>query len=456
MASLTVEKPRLRSASGQFSARGILNAKMLRKVWANARIPTPSLSFEAKIKGELLTFEATPCTLESVDKINAIIRGVSVITSGIVARGHDLEVDEQTMQEMKTCGETRGRCPVKVDHKSGAGAVCGYLSEFRIAGNKLKADWHLLQTHPQKDQILETAERMPEGVGLSTAFIGSDKPERTKSGKLAARCKELISVDYVALPAANPDGLFSVKVDTPQNTMNPEILAALKAALSEALAPIQAKIDAQAAQLESLSTQGDEGPTLEDLAQMDEKQLAELGITSEDVQAALAELATNGDPANGDPANGDPANGDPANGDPAEAVAPVGAPAMAAALAALTKQVTELSARINGDKAAKEQEKVETLFSEIEGKVVKLTEENARLTEAVKTGGKPATPSVDRNNVQFFSRNKDKGEFEQLVQLGIEDKKLSKAKSFEFARKENPAAYQDYLVRLGVKAPVTA
>jgi uncharacterized protein YcfJ len=60
---------------------------------------------------------------------------------------------------------------------------------------------------------------MPEGVGLSASFLSPDKPERTKSGKNAARCEELISVDYVTLPAANPDGMFAARTDRDERPM---------------------------------------------------------------------------------------------------------------------------------------------------------------------------------------------------------------------------------------------
>lgn len=153
-----------------------------------------------------LNFSASPLTAERVDTVNAIIRGVSVITSGVVARGHDLTVDDTTLAQMLGCAKATGQVPVKVDHKSGAGAICGYLTNFRREENKLKADWFLLKTHPAKDQILETAQRMPRGVGLSASFIA---PERGEAGK--ARCEELISVDYVTLPAANPDGMFGAR-----------------------------------------------------------------------------------------------------------------------------------------------------------------------------------------------------------------------------------------------------
>jgi hypothetical protein len=142
-----------------------------------------------------------------VDTEAGVIRGVSVLTSGLVARGHDLAVDGVTLKQLIAAAEAKGgQVPVKVDHKSGAAAVCGYLDNFHLDGGKAKADWHLLATHPQRDQILEVAQRMPTGVGLSASFIAPPDAERGK-----ARVQELISVDYVTLPAANPDGLFSAR-----------------------------------------------------------------------------------------------------------------------------------------------------------------------------------------------------------------------------------------------------
>jgi len=153
-------------------------------------------------------------TAANIDTVNRVIRGVSVITAGIIARGHALEVDGITLSQMLACAKTRGQVPVKIDHSSGAGAVCGYLSNFRVEGSKLLADWFLLESHPQTEQILETAQRMPRGIGLSAAFVSPDDAEAGK-----ARCRELVSIDLVTLPAANPDGLFAAKFDRQQRPL---------------------------------------------------------------------------------------------------------------------------------------------------------------------------------------------------------------------------------------------
>lgn len=139
----------------------------------------------------------------SIDREAGVIRGVSVISTG-QARGHELTVDETTLRQVVSHASRRGKVPVKLNHGSGVDAICGHLVNFRIEGNQVRADWKLLQTHSQFATILETAQEQPETVGLSISFT---EPEGKSGG--VARVKELIGVDFVADPAANPTGLFS-------------------------------------------------------------------------------------------------------------------------------------------------------------------------------------------------------------------------------------------------------
>lgn len=146
-----------------------------------------------------------------VDKKEGIIRDVSVITSGVQARGHKLQTGESlhtdmtTLEQMKSCADEMVQVPVKWNHRTGADAVNGYLTNFRIKGQKLKADWVLLKEHERYKHALELAEKMPKGVGLSASFRGKSE---IRGRQAFARCTELPSVDLVATPAANPDGLF--------------------------------------------------------------------------------------------------------------------------------------------------------------------------------------------------------------------------------------------------------
>ena len=166
------------------------------------------------MKTRRFEFSVTPLNPAQVDAGSGVIYGVAIITSNVAAKGHDLYVDETTLRQLKECAEEKGRVPVKWNHRTGADAVNGYLENFRIAGGKLLGDWHLLKTHDRFAQALEMAERMPGNVGLSAAFMGEDEKS---GGKTYARCSELLSVDLVAQPAANPDGLFEARDPRPRN-----------------------------------------------------------------------------------------------------------------------------------------------------------------------------------------------------------------------------------------------
>ena len=145
---------------------------------------------------------------KGVDETNGVVHGVSIITSGIKARGHDLEVDDMTVAQMFSCAKSKGKVPVKWNHKTGSDAINGYLTNFTVEGNQLKGDWVLLKSHSQFDHALEMASEMPESFGLSASFQGEAE---SVGGQKKARCSELVSVDVVATPAANPNGLFEAK-----------------------------------------------------------------------------------------------------------------------------------------------------------------------------------------------------------------------------------------------------
>jgi hypothetical protein len=179
-----------------------------------------------------------------------IIHGVSVITTG-PARGHGLTVDAETLAQVVQCSKARA-VKVKMLHNSDLSQVIGTLKNFRIEGEKVIADLHLLSSAPARDFVLEIANTMPTAFGLSISFEG------TPEGNLA-RCSRLLSVDLVDEPAANPDGLFeekpiddsqgSVKTDPepmptdPEKPATPtadERLAALEAAVGEIKAMLTA------------------------------------------------------------------------------------------------------------------------------------------------------------------------------------------------------------------------
>src|SRR3954465_13183160 len=94
-----------------------------------------------------------------IDREKGIIYDVSLITSEIEARGHDLHTDDTTLEQVCDLATEMGQVPVKWNHKTGADSVNGFVTNFRVIGNKTKADWHLLKSHPSFEHAIELAER---------------------------------------------------------------------------------------------------------------------------------------------------------------------------------------------------------------------------------------------------------------------------------------------------------
>jgi hypothetical protein len=399
-----------------------------------------------------------------VDPVNGVIHGVSIITAGIQARGHDLEVDATTLRQMKECADAMGTVSVKWNHKSGADAVAGYLKNFWIEGNKLKGDWHLLKSHGQFEQAIELAERMPKNVGLSAAFLGDDEIRKDgKNTKTFARCSELLSVDLVAQPAANPDGMFEAaldgktlsSVDTKPNhqmanqDQNPgatseSTLADVMAAINGLSQRLEAQEQATSEITSHLSQEQDQGLTVEEALQLSREEIQDLldrGLIDEndanEIVSLQAEAAGEGDAPEGEGAEGEGSEGE------GEA-----APATATALSRLSKQVKELSARFEREDAAAESAQIEKQFSTIEQNMETLATENEALRFALKTGGARAiTPAV---SVRMFESKADKQhEFESLISEKVAAGK-SKAEAVRLSAKEAPGLYQDYLAGRGI------
>lgn len=437
---------------------------------------------------ELKEFFA-PFITQKVDPSNGIIYGVSVITSGIKARGHDLEVDATTLSQLKECAEKLGTVPVKWNHRSGADAVAGYLENFRIEGGKLLGDWHLLKSHSQYGQAIEMAERMPRNVGLSAAFIGEDE---ISGGQKKARCSELISVDLVAQPAANPDGLFEAKlpslptelasqVDTSthnrmdQNTNTNTNAGATEPSLQDVLVALNQLSEQVAAQQETIAAlqngageQDADEISLEEIMSLTQEDIAALvqagEITEEDAAGIVAyqnevaaEESLEGQEGSEDEGQGELVGaGAGAGVEGSVAGSDSSSTGSSAELSALQKQVKELSARFEREDAASENAEIEHYFSTIEGNLTKLAEEKAQLTEfsekllaenealraAVKTGTRPLAFSAEGRALN--GQGGELHEFEARVKTHTDSGKTH-AQAVMLAHKENPEAHQDWI-----------
>jgi hypothetical protein len=184
----------------------------------------------------------------TIDAQAATITGVSVITVG-EAKGHGMLIDAQTLLQVKEAAETySGGLKVKTDHYTGFNEIVGTLKNFVIDGDQLRADLYLLKNHDATPRILEMAELMPDTFGLSISFSGEHEEQ---GDTVFARCSEIYSADLVDAPAANPTGLFSVKVDSEKKVMDEKQFAE---ALAAALNPITEKMSAFEAFMAEAST----------------------------------------------------------------------------------------------------------------------------------------------------------------------------------------------------------
>ena len=226
-----------------------------------------------------------------VNRESGIIEAVSVITEG-EAKGHDMFIDATTLQQVKACAEQfKDGVKVKIDHGTGFSSIVGVLRNFRIEGDKLLADLHLLKAHEMRERLFEIAEEMPGSVGLSISFSYTSE----KIGKKEyARCEDLYSVDFVDRPAANPSGLFR-RVDSPPNGMAQEssVLDQIKSLLGMSPAPAPVNFEAKARELETQVT--DLTAKVSDLAAAKAK-ITELEAakakSDADLKAATDKLAT--------------------------------------------------------------------------------------------------------------------------------------------------------------------
>jgi len=161
--------------------------------------------------------------------------GISVATIG-PAFGHDMFVDDVTLLQAEQAGQDGSPVKVFVDHDESIDSLIGFLSNFRIEEDQLRADLGLIESHPQSAFYAEILTKAPNRVGFSMTFSG--KPEEVGT-KRFARVANLVSVDLVSRPAANPDGVFRAGSEPAVDTA--------KKGMTEVSQPTEAQFDAKAA-----------------------------------------------------------------------------------------------------------------------------------------------------------------------------------------------------------------
>jgi len=157
------------------------------------------------------------------------LKNVSILTIG-EARGHNLLIDEKSLEQALSVAQSMKRIKVTMGHGAPVTGILGYIDGFRIEGDRLMGDLTLFNTN-EAQFVQHLAQVLPEGFGMSLTFSGV--PEEV-AGNRFARVTEIYDCSIVSEPAANPAGMFSAfsAVDMKKLQMN-EAPVEVKKELSE-------------------------------------------------------------------------------------------------------------------------------------------------------------------------------------------------------------------------------
>jgi len=375
----------------------------------------------------LFHFDHDPLAAERVDAKNGVIYGVTVITSGREARGHSLHVDDRCVKQMfESAMAHSNRIPSKLDHGTGVTKINGYLTNFRIEGPKLKADWELLKEQSEYKHTLELCQKMSDIVGLSASFTGEG--EDTPKGK-AARCTDLISVDFVTSPAVNV-GLFSAKhtqedVDTEKEHMSNE---ATSHALLEKISSQLTEFNSRLAKVENFAA------TIEEQQEAALQEAYENGlideegnpIEQEDVEEDVtAEVEDTEDTEEGNDFE-------------------------SRVMARLNQFESHFAAKEDED----EQETILNAFAALEQKITELTAQRDHALSLLEQASVPHVNTSIAGEKMFSAVTPTGGDvtqFEQLVSVKTNEfsaqlePKTARTQAISFVVKNHPEEYQEYL-----------
>lgn len=157
------------------------------------------------------------------------ILGASIMAKG-EALGHGFWIDDTTLDQVAALAEgASGRWTHGNLCADGLGTHLGRWHNVRREGDRVLGDFHFspLAKNVQPEglgvdaptYLMDAAENEPDVVGVSAVIdvelvpeeledADQDEDEEERDPKLLARVQKVPRADYVADPAANPDGLF--------------------------------------------------------------------------------------------------------------------------------------------------------------------------------------------------------------------------------------------------------
>ena len=212
------------------------------------------------------------------------LNGVSILTVG-EARGHNLTIDQTSLEQALKVAQSMKRIKVTMGHGAPVTGILGYIDNFSIKGDRLLGDLNLFNTN-EAQFVEQLAQVLPEGFGISLTFSGV--PEIMGAERFA-RVTEIYDCSIVSEPAANPAGMFSAfsAVDMKKLQMN-EAPVEVKKELSE-----PAVVAVPAPEAPAVETPAAVEAPKAELAEMpeekkDEQKMAEPTLT--DIAAMLTKL----------------------------------------------------------------------------------------------------------------------------------------------------------------------
>jgi hypothetical protein len=212
------------------------------------------------------------------------LNSVSILTVG-EARGHNLKIDQTSLEQALKVAQSMKRIKVTMGHGAPVTGILGYIDNFLIKGDRLLGDLNLFNTN-EAQFVEQLAQVLPEGFGISLTFSGV--PEIMGAERFA-RVTEIYDCSIVSEPAANPAGMFSAfsAVDMKKLQMN-EAPVEVKKELSE-----PAVVAVPAAEAPAVETPAAVEAPKAELAEMpeekkDEQKMAEPTLT--DIAAMLTKL----------------------------------------------------------------------------------------------------------------------------------------------------------------------
>ena len=238
-----------------------------------------------------------------------------------------------------------------------------------------------------------------------------------------------------------------------QEPTNADVLAALNElkATVTAVSNRQAEIDALIEANTPITAE-----ELQELASMSDQELADQGITRDEVNEAIEAYNAAVEAEAGEGAEGEAEGA----GKAGEAAVPAGAAAgEGASFSELRKRVVELESALSAKAEDAEKAEILTAFDVLEQKMTALTAQNDALQRTIRLQGiKAATPGTE--SVRMFNApegDEKVTEFDRLVSAKAtelegkgQSKTTARANAIRFTMKDNPRAYAEHNAHRGI------